>query len=496
MLLPQSGTAQQDESKKIHITADSLINANKGGEAITKLVGNFSFYQGSLTGTAKRAEQHPNKNYVDLFDDVVIRQDTLALYAPHVKYEGNTRTATADGYIQFSDRDDHITSVWGAYDLDQGIAQFHDGVRAVQGNSTLSCDHLTYIRSTQTMIAHGNVVVYSDSGMLHCDSLIDARSIGERTAFGDVQIKNDSLIVFCQYLYDSKPQNTLLTSGEVQAYSIANRTMQFGDTIIRDTKTGRSFVPSRPLLEIIDTSQRFDSVSASMTTVFDTLFVRSKTMEAVSGDSGRFVATDSVLLMRNNFSGKCGKMVYYREQGILTLFGNKRQYVWYDSTEINGDSIVMYEHNNKPERIVAYGHAFATTPYSDSVGTKDRTSQLSAQSMVLTIVRDTVRSLLAVDNALSIYFMSSEGKPNGLNRASGDSIRIDFEHNSPERIVVLSHTEQEFWPERYVGYRGAAFRLGNFERQYDLLHPRRAIFAPDWEPHLVELSEHMQQTEH
>lgn len=337
------------------------------------------------------------------------------------------------------------------------------------------------------MIAHGNVMVYSDSGSLHCDSLIDARSVGERTAFGDVQIKNDSLIVFCQYLYDSKLQHTLLTTGQVQAYSIPNRTMQFGDTIIRNTETGHSFVPSRPLLEIIDTSSTTDSTTGLPKPKYDTLFIRSLTMEAVPGDSGKFIATDSVLVMRDNFSGKCGKLIYYRDKGILTMFRDKRQHIWYDSTEINGDSVVLYQHNNKPERIVAFGHAFATTPYSDSMGTAGRTTQLASQSMILSIEHDTVRSLLAVDNALSIYFMSSENKPNGLNRASGDSIRIDFEHNNPRRIVVLSNTEQEFWPERYIGYRGKAFRLGNFERYYDTMHPRRAAFDPDWEPRVVEL---------
>jgi hypothetical protein len=338
------------------------------------------------------------------------------------------------------------------------------------------------------MTAIGNVLVISDSGTLRCDSLVDARAIGERTATGDVNLRNDSLIIYCDYLYESKPQKLLVTTGNVQAYSIPNRTMQFGDSIIRNTVTGHSFVPSRPLLEIIDTTVTFDSTKNISVTTFDTLFIKSRTMEATPGDSGRFIAIDSVILMRSNFSGKCGKLIYYKEQGVMTLFRDARQHVWYDSTEINGDSIVLYQKNNKPQNIVAFGHAFATSPYTDSVGTQNRMSQLSSQSMILSIVRDTVRSLLAVDNALSIYFSSSSGKPDGLNRSSGDSLRIDFKHNQPDHVVVLSGVEGEYWPERYIGYRGSAFRLGNYERYYETMHPKREEFFPAWQPKPISLS--------
>ncbi|HYM20179.1 MAG TPA: OstA-like protein [Candidatus Kapabacteria bacterium] len=487
LLLSVSSYAQQKKDP-VHVTADSLSNSAKNGEPVTKLIGRVNFFQGSIFGSADRAEQHPMKNFVELFGNVNIRQDTLSLVAPHVTYDGNSGISHADGHIQFSDRNDHITSDSGTYDLNSNIARFFSNVRAVQSGTTLTSDTLIYIRSTQTMTAIGNVFVVSDSGTIRCDTLVDARSIGERTATGNVNLKNDSLIVFCNYLYESKPQKLLLTTGNVQAYSIPNRTMQFGDTIIRNTATGHSFVPSRPLLEIIDTTTTFDSIKNENVTTFDTLFIKSRSMEAIPGDSSRFIAIDSVILMRSNFEGKCGKLIYYKEQGVMSMFRDKRQHVWYDSTEINGDSVVMYEKNNKPQNIVAFGHAFATTPYTDSAGTKNRMSQLSSQSMILTIAHDTVRSLLAVDNALSIYFMSSEGKPNGLNRSSGDSLRIDFAHNNPERIVVLSGVEGEYWPDKYIGQRGAAFRLGNYERYYETLHPRREDFFPAWEPKNIILS--------
>lgn len=478
ILLFLTGTTYAQEDK-VHITADSLANTNKNGQEAMELIRNVQFYQGSITGSADRAIQFPNQK-VELFGNVHIRQDTLSLIAPHVIYDGNTRTATADGHIQLSDRDDHITSDWMTYNMNTGAADFHKDVRAIQSGTTMISNDLTYIRGTQTMISKGKVRVVNDSGMLTCDTLIDARSIGERTAIGNVKASNDSLIIFCGNLFESQHDKKTIATIKVQAYSKANNTIQFGDTLIRNTGTGHTLVPANPLLYIIDSSHKTDSLTHADTVVFDTLRIKSKTMEAFTGDSAKFIATDSVILERSNFSGTCGKLIYYRSDSLLTMFGAKRQRIWYDSTEIDGDSIVMHQKNNKPETIVAIGHAFATSPYADS-GTVGRISQLSSKTMTLSIVKDTIRTLLAVDNALSIYFVSDDGKPNGLNRSSGDTIRIDFEKNTARRIVVLSQTENEYWPDRFVGRRGASFRLGNYERFYEF-RPRKESFTLNWTP--------------
>jgi hypothetical protein len=66
-------------------------------------------------------------------------------------------------------------------------------------------------------------------------------------------------------------------------------------------------------------------------------------------------------------------------------------------------------------------------------------------------------------------------KANGVNRSSGDSIRIDFEHRTVRRVIVLSGTEGEFFPERYVVGRGRDFRLSGYDRAF-LLKPERKSF--------------------
>jgi lipopolysaccharide export system protein LptA len=462
--------------EKINITADEQIGS---GDKI-RFIRNFRFQHGSIFGKADSAIQHPVQNTIDLYGDVFIRQDTLSVEAPFVHYDGNTKIARGENGVKFSDRDANITSQWATYDMNLQRADFHEFVRAKQEKTILTSNDLTYFRSTQTSIAKGNVFVRSDSGTLKADEVTNAKTIGETIAKGNVDARNDSLIILSNYLFESKPRGLLTASGNVQAYSIQDNTIQYGDTLARFRKTGYSIVPKNPLLLIIDSSIKKDSLTGIPITVFDTLRIKSRVMEAYEGDSAHFIATDSVKLMRDNFSAIGGMLYYARKDSIMRLYGYKRQTMWNDSTEIDGDSIVMYQKEKKLDHVTSFGHAFATDPYTDST-VHGRMNQLSSQKMTLFVVKDTVRSLLAVDNALSIYFITSDDKPSGFNRSSGDSMRIDFKNNAVDRVADLSGTEGEYWPERYVKDRGAAFRLGNYERHFEL-RPKKDALVLSWSP--------------
>ncbi len=461
---------------QVEITADQQI----GSSDKVRFVGHFRFHDGSIFGKADSAIQYPLQHLIDLYGNVLIRQDTLSVEAPFIHYDMNTRIARADKGVKFSDRDANITSRWATYDLNFQRADFHEFVRATQEKTVLTSNDLSYFRSTQTSIAKGNVFVKSDSGTLKADEVTNAKTVGETIARGNVEARNDSLIIISQYLFDSKPLGLLTASGNVQAYSIQNNTIQFGDTLARFSKLGYSIVPKNPLLFIIDSSLKRDTATGIAIAVYDTLRIKSLVMEVFQGDSAHFIATDSVKLFRANFSAIGGKLYYSQRDSMMRIYGNNKQNMWYDSTEIDGDSIVTYQKGKKLDHVIAFGHAFATDPYKDST-VKGRVNQLSSQKMTLFIVKDTVRTLIAVDNALSIYFITSDDKPSGFNRSSGDSLRIDFENNSPKRVAVLSGTEGEFWPERYVKDRGAAFRLGNYERHIEL-RPKKEDLILSWTP--------------
>ena len=57
---------------------------------------------------------------------------------------------------------------------------------------------------------------------------------------------------------------------------------------------------------------------------------------------------------------------------------------------------------------------------------------------------------------------------------------MDFKNKQVVRIAVISGTEGEYFPERFVAGRAKAFRLSAFER-HDGLRPRREEFVMPWD---------------
>jgi lipopolysaccharide export system protein LptA len=458
----------------ITITADSLLYSELNGAKIQQMIGHVQFSQGSLSGTADNAKRYIDQNRVELTGHVVIRQDTLSLMAPTVTYEGNTRVGHAEGGVSLMDRDVTLTAGKGDYDANSQIAVFHDHVKVVQGFTQMFSNDLTYYRATETSWARGNVSLTNETGTMHADELTHSKALEETTANGHVDLRTDSILTQADWLYDSKLQGISFMRGHVMVHNRKDNTTIFGDTLARNSKLGHLVVPKHPLLLLIDSSESKDSFGRSSKS-FDTLFVRSKFMEAYQGDSARFIAIDSVSLYRQGMSAIGGKLYYDDNAGYMTLSNAPRQYLWYDSTEIVGDSIAILFTKKKIRQMNAIGRSFTTSPLEE-LPNSGRIQQLQGERTELRIDHDTIRSVLAVSNALSIYFLVQDGKPDGMNRSSGDSIRIDFKNKTVNRVVIISGTEGEFWPERFVSGRASAFRLASYERNMSL-RPRREQFV-------------------
>jgi LptA/(LptD N-terminal domain) LPS transport protein len=363
------------------------------------------------------------------------------------------------------------------YDVENQIGYFHHHVTLTQGKSTSVSDSMIYYRSTETSILTGQASVTSDSGSLTADTITYVRALGETTAKGNVHLSNDSLRLASDWFFDSQLLGEMLARGHVGVEDVENNTTIFGDTLARFVKGSYTLVPKRPLLLYIDSSQVRDS-TGKVNTVLDTMFVRADTMKMYQGDSARLVAIDSVRLLRSNFSLIGGELVYDQVHDVMTVFHSPRQHIWNDSTEIDADSVAMLLKNRHINRIFAVGHAFATSPMEE-LPNSGRIDQLEGDEMMLIVEHDTAKQLYDCQSALSIYFLLSDAKPDGVNRASGDTIRFDFIDRKVTRLAIISGTEGEYFPERFVSGRGQAFRLTAYER-HDALRPRRGEFVMPW----------------
>ncbi len=138
--------------------------------------------------------------------------------------------------------------------------------------------------------------------------------------------------------------------------------------------------------------------------------------------------------------------------------------VWYDDSQLTGDTITVYLEEKKLRLIDVVGNAFAVSKNA----VPERYDQLASERLLFNVAEDTIRSVRAEGAAASIYFIYEGEAPNGLNRSSGDTIVIAFNQGQASRIGVYgprSPLEGEVVPETDVAGRENIYRLSGFQWQ-------------------------------
>jgi lipopolysaccharide export system protein LptA len=237
--------------------------------------------------------------------------------------------------------------------------------------------------------------------------------------------------------------------GNVRVQSLKDNVTILGDSLVHYRNTGTSIVPKNPTLIQIDTS----SVSEG-----DTLVIVSQHMEAYRDTADRFVAVGDVKIVRGDLSSRCERAIFDRTHDLMIL--QEDPVVWQGENQMTGDSIVATVKENELRRLRVIGRAMAISR-SDSVF-RQRFNQLTGQEIILSFKQRKLQEIEVLRNATSLYYLYEESEPNGVNRSSGDRIRIDFVDGSIDRITVIGGVEGTYAPEAMVANRESEFNLDGF----------------------------------
>lgn len=416
--------------------ADSLKSSVVDSQTVRTFLGHVKVHQGNVTMTCDRAVHNLSTNVVDLTGSVRVVEDTMVITAPHIKYETATRLANADGGVRLTDHVVTLTAITGTYNVDTRVAVFHDHVKIVNDTATITANHLTYNRNTERSVATSNV-----------------------------QIVDSSTIILCAMLINDRVPNLSWCSGNVRVRNKTDRSMLFGDSLFHDAVRAYSNIPRNPLLLHVD-STREDSLANWK---YDTTFVSARSMEALRLHQETYLAHDSVRVVRNDLQARCGEGAFFRSNDVIGL--GKNPIVWYNSTQLTGDSLTIYLDHNKLSRIVDERSAFSLT-CRDSLHPK-RFDQLAGSRLTMQFRADSLRSIRVEKNAQSIYFGYEEHRARGANRISGDTIVIDIALNKPDKVYTLGGGEGLYSPEKIVRKNELDFRLSGFDNR-EAERPRRS----------------------
>jgi lipopolysaccharide export system protein LptA len=399
----------------------------------------------------------------------------MVMTAPRAEYDGATKLATAPNGITIVDNGATLRAGSGTYNMYDRVAHFRDGVTLKDDKSTLRAGSGDYFSVERRAEFRGGVRVDNDSGSMTGRTLTYWRDTRQAFATGSVVLI-------------SKRHSARLTA----------------DTVDHRPQAGYTLARGAPKLVQIDTVAASDSSSRARR---DTTVITAIVLEAYRGDREEYVATDSVKMVRGELEGVAAIARFLPKDNMIALGPGRRvaipdsnardtgsntgaapgvkrdtatkyssrdavagvprrpvgpfPVVWYQKSQLTGDSITVGLLEKRLRSIDVAGNAFAVSE-SDL---PQRYDQLASTRLYFEIVRDTVRRVRGDGQASSIYYVYDQKAPSGVNRASGDTIIVDFDEGNASRIGVYgkrARAEGEYFPEKMVAGSESVFRLDGF----------------------------------
>lgn len=415
----------QEIEEKIIITGDKLVGSVKDGENIREIIGNVVLVQGEVTITCNKAIQYLTRNEVELIGNVILSKDSVKIYTPRGFYFGKDKSTYSDTNVTLHDGQVDLQAESGYYFTESDRAEFYGNVELVDTASTLTAMKLIYYNAVDSAIAVENVIINDENSTIRADSLIHIRKRKYSAAYGNVRIDNseNNIVITGQKLIDYGDKNyTLITGG--------------------------------PVLTKIDTSE---------TGEIDTLIILSETMESIDDSSSRLIATDSVRIIRGNFSSLNEYSILYKNEDRIYTCKNEEDdrppLLWYADSQLLGDTINIYL---KDEELYLIDIKSESLVLSFKEGYDNRFDQISGDSLKMHFENQELVSTEVFGNVLSIYYIFEDEVANGVLKSSSERAKLYFNENQISDVRLFGSVKSEYHPEDMIKGKEMEFLLPTY----------------------------------
>ena len=414
----------QTNPNRLVINGDSLKGKLVDGQNIREVLGNVVITQEDIKITCNKAIQYLKSNNAELIGNVIITQDSVVIKTERGRYFGNIKIAYSDSAIHLNNGKMDLFADKGNYNLNTKLAKFFGNVDFRDSVTTLLSNKLVYKKQLEEIVAVGNVKVFDSTSVIRADSLIHNRNTRFSEGFNNVIIESSE-----------------------------NNLTIFGDHLLDDKQLKISKISGDPFLVQIDELSNGK---------LDTLFIKSKYLEARKDSGSSLYAIDSVKIIRGNFLSNNDYTIYDRDDDRITIFkqeNKEKPVLWYENNQIVGDSIYIYLDSSKISKVNIFNNA---TIISQDSTYQFRFDQMSGDSIKLGFSENKLSQTKVNGNVLSIYYMYEEGEPNGLLKSSAKEIGIYFEDNKVIEVKMFGSPISEFHPENLVIDNEKSFTLPAF----------------------------------
>jgi lipopolysaccharide export system protein LptA len=430
VLIMTSGvTAQNTGGDYIIVTGDSLVGKLLNGEAIREVYGNVVLTQGNIRITCNKAVQFFLKNDAELIGNVIVYQENLTITTESGFYYGHLKKAETKSKVKLDDKKVILTADIGEYYFNEDRAFFQENVKLYDTATTLTSNFLNYYKNQNRAVAIGNVKIIDSVNVITADTLEHFR--GSRVTFA---------------------------SNHVKITNNTNNIIIYGDHLEDYTQRNYTTINKNPVLIQVDTSYskqkdtiQIEESSDSASIVIDTLVIKALVMESFHDTSNIFVAKDSVEIIRGEFASKNEFSIYYKDEDkIITMKTGEtsaQPILWYENSQITGDSILIYLRENKIRLVEINKNSFIHSHHKIFL---NRYDQISGEKITIDFLDGVINKTDIIGTVHAIYYLYDEDAPNGLTKSSGQSAEVRFSDNQVSEVRLFGSPTSDYYPENMV----------------------------------------------
>lgn len=368
--------------------------------------------------------------FAELFDNVVLKDDSTVLKTNYMTYDRNKHLATYPNNGTITRNDKKLVSRKGYYRDDIEVAYFRKDVVVTTPKSRMFTDTLVYKIQEEKMYFYGPTTIYYEDNVLvgnygWYDSQNDIAYLDKRATLSNkgYSITSDSMF------YDQGADFAKAMSN-VYIEDTVNKGIVEGNYAEMWKKLGKGFIT--------------DSVRARYFAEKDTLYLHSDTlfvyMDTVDETPDRMLAYYNVRFYRNDIQGKCDSLVYHVADSTAKMRVNPM--IWAESSQLRGDSINIVIANHAIDSVLLYPNGFIIQ--KDTI---EGFNQIKGKIMTAYFKNNELDHVYDDGNAETVYWLREEdGSMIGINVSQSVAMDIKIKDNQIVRIKYFKKTTETLYP--------------------------------------------------
>ena len=332
----------------------------------------------------------------------------------------------------------------------QNKVELYGNVKVVRDSITIHSNEGVYYADRRMMEGKNGVQLERGKTLLTArngEYFVDEK----RSHFtGNVVLVDTSTTITCNEMHYFEAETRSIAIGNVHVFDNVNAVNIYGDSLIHIEQNKFTLVLKQPRLVKIDTSA---------SSVIDTMVVISREMQSIQDTAERFIAIDSVRLVKGNMSARCGKATYFVKNDFIAL--QSQPIIWSDENQITGDSIRVRMEDKQIRSMWVKNRAMAISRVDTAL--PKRFNQLTGRELTMYFRANKLEQVDVQKNATSLYYLFDNKEPNGANKSSGDRIFIDFVAGDVDRIKIVGGVQGQYLPEKMILKHEQDYNLDGFK---------------------------------